>query len=212
MARWLQSSTMTPQPRAVEVPRSKESPVAPSFQSVYQEHYGFVCRNLVRLGADFGDVEDLVHDVFLVVMRRLCDYDHSRPMRPWLIGIAARVLSDHRRSSRRRHERVGDEREARAAGPAADEQAEAAEVRDMVLRVLAGIDMSQRVVLVMHDLEGLSMSEITRELGIPLNTGYSRLRLGREHFIAAVRQARRSNGEATEEPTQGSRVSERKDE
>jgi RNA polymerase sigma-70 factor (ECF subfamily) len=48
----------------------------------------------------------------------------------------------------------------------------------------------------MHDLEGFAMPEIAHALGIPLNTGYSRLRLAREELADAVRRLRREAGAA----------------
>jgi RNA polymerase sigma-70 factor (ECF subfamily) len=42
--------------------------------------------------------------------------------------------------------------------------------------------------MIMHDLDGLSAPELAAALGLPLNTVYSRLRLARAKFVAAIRE------------------------
>ena len=50
-----------------------------------------------RLGVRPAELDDLCQEVFAVVFRRLSDYDPSRPIEPWLFGIAYRVMLDHHR-------------------------------------------------------------------------------------------------------------------
>jgi hypothetical protein len=57
----------------------------------------------------------------------------------------------------------------------------------LVLRALSRMPERQRTILVMHDLDELSMPEIAGLLQVPLFTGYSRLRLARQSFARAVR-------------------------
>jgi len=162
---------------------------AAQLRAVYGEHFAFVVRTLLRLGAQSADADDLAHDVFLVVARRLADYDRSRPMRPWLFGMALRVMSEHRRTIRTRRE-VALVAEGPADGRGADDRMAEAEARELVIQVLLRLDLDQRAVLVMHDLEGFSMPEVAAALSIPLNTGYSRLRAARERFAQGARAAR----------------------
>lgn len=171
-----------------------EPKVQPSFDAVYEAEFSFVCRTLRRLGATLHEVPDLAQDVFLVVLRRLADFDPSRPLRPWLFGIAYRVVLDDRRLARRKREFLGfaadwDDRVAVGDGAAATE------ARATVLRALAELDTDMRAVIVMHDIEEFTMPEIAAALSIPLNTGYSRLRIARERFGRAVRKLRDRHGE-----------------
>jgi RNA polymerase sigma-70 factor (ECF subfamily) len=62
------------------------------------------------------------------------------------------------------------------------------EAHDVVMKALDELDLDKRAVFVMHELEGLSMPEIARVVDAPINTLYSRLRLAREAFVAAVRR------------------------
>ena len=64
---------------------------------VYRCHAGFVWRVVRRLGVPDAALEDVVHDVFLVVHRRLSEYDGRAALTTWLFGIARGVASNHRR-------------------------------------------------------------------------------------------------------------------
>ncbi|MBT9555802.1 MAG: sigma-70 family RNA polymerase sigma factor [Myxococcales bacterium] len=169
------------------------------FGTIYREQFEHVFRTLRRLGVPERDIEDAIHEVFIVVHRRLVDFDVARSARPWVTGIAYRVASDDRRRAHRRRETPSDELEGSStldggdAGGfgnvrlATDEALDAARDRKRVQDALTLLPMDQRVVLVMHDLDGFAMPEIAAELGIPLNTAYSRLRLARNKFETAIR-------------------------
>ncbi len=163
------------------------SVTAVSLADVYRETFHHVWCTLRRLGVPERDLEDAVHEVFLVVHRRLGDYDPSRPVKPWVTGIAYRVASDDRRRAHRRREVMGETDEPRDGQPAPDVALEGAEARNRVAVALHTLPLEQRVVFVMHDIDGFAMPDIARELSAPLNTLYSRLRLARARFEAAIR-------------------------
>jgi RNA polymerase sigma-70 factor (ECF subfamily) len=163
---------------------------APSLRDLFDEHAPYVWNTLRRLGAPVSDLEDLTHDVFLHVHRHFADYDPSRPVRPWLFGFAYRVASQNRRRAHRRHETQGEPDATPHPGASPDEQLAAAEERRLVQAALQGIELERRAVFVLYELDGVSMSEIATLFGIPVNTAYSRLRLARGEFAAAVKKLR----------------------
>lgn len=169
----------------------EEPPTSPSFEEVFSAHYDWARHTVRRLGVPERDADDLTHEVMLTVLRVLPDYDPARPIRPWLMGIAFRVVSTHRRSARVRREVIALPAEPADARPDAYESLEAEQRRRMLLDALAEVDESRRPVLVLADIDGFAMPEIALELGIPLNTGYSRLRLAREELRAALRRRMR---------------------
>jgi RNA polymerase sigma-70 factor (ECF subfamily) len=154
--------------------------------TLFEEQFDYVWDSLRRLGTRPADLEDLVHEVFLRVHGRLSEYDGSRPVRPWLFGFAFRVASEHRRLARHRIEVLDSSSEAVDPGRPADEGVHAGEERALVEQALARVDLDQRAVLLMHDVDEVPIPQVARELGIPVNTAYSRLRLGRESFASAV--------------------------
>jgi RNA polymerase sigma-70 factor (ECF subfamily) len=174
-----------------------EQPSAtPSFRALFEAEFAYVFHTLRRLGVREADLEDVTHDVFITIHRLLPEYDPSRPLRPWLFGVAFRVASDYRRLAR--HEREIPEeprREPVDSAPLADEQLAAEQARRLVIDALSELELDRRAVLILHDIDGHAMSQIAQALSIPLNTAYSRLRLGREQLKAAVERARRRRGE-----------------
>jgi len=157
------------------------------FVQIYDEQFDYIWRLLRRFGARERDREDLAHDVFVAVHRSLGRYDQDRPLRPWLFGIAFRVVSDYRRKASFEREIPVDEHATASTPPMALAHLEAAERRALVTAGLERLPLDQRAVFVMHEMEGVAVVEIARALGISDNTCYSRLRLARDRFTKAVR-------------------------
>ncbi|MFH0900960.1 MAG: sigma-70 family RNA polymerase sigma factor [Pseudomonadota bacterium] len=159
----------------------------PDFTVLYQEQFAYAFRTLRRLGVHPNDLEDLAHEVFVVVYRRLADYDATRPIRGWLFGIAYRVAAEYHRRGRGRRRNTMPMDDVVDDKPTPDAQLVLSEERALVIRALEALDLDKRAVFVMHDIDGQSAPEIAATLAIPLNTVYSRLRLARAKFEAAVR-------------------------
>lgn len=167
-------------------------------ETVYRQELAWVVRTVERLGARVGDIEDLVHDVFLGFYRTLDGFDPRRPVRPWLFGIAYRVVSDYRRKASFSRE-ASDETVAETAhgGPNPVEALETAEKRRLVLSALEALPLDQRAVFIAVELDEQTVPEVSESLQIPLNTAYSRLRLGRQRFTAAVERLTTKDGGAS---------------
>jgi RNA polymerase sigma-70 factor (ECF subfamily) len=159
--------------------------------AIFDEHFDYVWNTLSRLGVRTSDLEDLAHEVFLKVHARLDDYDVDRPIRPWLFGFAYRVAADHRRLARHRVEVFGSPVEPVDPVRPADETVEASEERELVAAALDTVALDRRAVLLLHDAEEVPIPAIARELGIPVNTAYSRLRIARTELAAAVTMLRK---------------------
>lgn len=171
-------------------------PEAPGFRAIFEAELSYVLHTLCRLGVRRADLEDLAHEVFVTVHRLLPEYDPARPLRPWLFGIAFRVASDYRRRARFSREVPREqEREVASEAPGADDQMAAEQARRLVIEALQELDLDRRAVVVMHDIDGAPVPEIADALSIPLNTAYSRLRLGRAQLRAAVRRIQLRRGE-----------------
>jgi RNA polymerase sigma-70 factor (ECF subfamily) len=157
--------------------------VAPalSFERVYRDGFAFVWSTLLRLGVPRAAVEDATQDVFVVVHRRLADFEgRGSGLRSWLFTIVRRVAYRHRRGAER------TERKLRALAGVGTRPAELEEVVDrrltvaLVFEALDELDFDKRVALDLHVFEGLTGPQIASVLEIKLETAYSRIKAARQ--------------------------------
>ena len=169
-----QSKVVTSEQLPRRFPREGDT-ASGEFDDPYRAEFPYVWRALRRLGVAPADIEYLVYDVFVVVDKRLDDYDWRRAIRPWLFGIAFRLASENRRRA------LGAARDSDAVGrrptkaPAADDLLESDERRRLVLGCLQVLSLEQRAVLILVDIDGEAPAEVAVSLKIPTPTVYSRL-------------------------------------
>ncbi len=178
--------TQLAMPRPIAVPTEAKHV---TFEEVYSETFGYVFHALRRLGVQTRDLEDVVHDVFVAAHRHFESYDPSRPIKPWLFGFAYRTAADYRQLARHRQVQQPDGFDLVDMGNLPDEQLAQKQAQARFAKALDALDLERRAVFVMHDVNGHSMPEIAEALGVPLNTGYSRLRLARRDLEAALRDS-----------------------
>jgi RNA polymerase sigma-70 factor (ECF subfamily) len=172
--------TETSTERVHSAPAAHVSPSS-DFRRVFESEFAYVCRALRRLGVHAADLQDVAQELFVSVHAQLPRYDSTRPLRPWLFSFAFRYAANYRRLARHGHM---SDLELQAGVIAAD--VANVEARDLVLRGLEQLAFDRRTVIVMHDLEGFDAPEIATQLGIPLNTVYSRLRTARAELRTAL--------------------------
>jgi RNA polymerase sigma-70 factor (ECF subfamily) len=143
-----------------------------------------------RLGVPDEAVEDVMHEVFLVVHRRLAEYDGRASMTTWLFHLTRGVVSNYRRGRRRSAQRLAL---VQPPLPRFDPEAAAGrgEAATFVRVFLETLEPEQRLVFELAEIDGMAMPEIADLAGIKLNTAYSRLRLARKRFQHAVDERRR---------------------
>jgi RNA polymerase sigma-70 factor (ECF subfamily) len=158
--------------------------VVPSFDDLYVANVTFVWRIARALGVPDAALEDAVQDVFVVVHRKLPDFEARAAITTWLFAITRRVAATHRRrgdrSSPLEHEPVSE--------TDTFAQVSRAQAAATVAAILEDLDDDKRVVFVLVELEQLSVPEVAGMLELNLNTTYSRLRLARRAFEAALRR------------------------
>ena len=159
---------------------------------VYSEHVAFVWRNLRRMGIPEGIVDDATQDVFLVVHRRLAEFGARSELKTWLFGIVLRVGRNYRRSWLRRKALVEDVSTASAHAsasedvPGPEEFLEGRQTVALVHSLLNELDDDKRAILILVELEQMSVMEAAEVLGLKTNTAYSRLRAAHRAFEAAL--------------------------
>jgi RNA polymerase sigma-70 factor (ECF subfamily) len=157
--------------------------VIESVVELYEQHFHFVWRSLRRLGVAPTDLDDAVQDVFVVVHRRLESFEGRCTIKGWIFGIAIRIAKTYRRRSAHRRLNVAQEDSVLVCTHGTPEEARAyAQAAEQVQELLEELDDDKRAVFVLAELEDMDAREIGVVLGIPTNTVYSRLRLGRAAF------------------------------
>jgi len=161
-----------------------------TFLEVYHEHFRFVWGSLRRLGVRESDTPDAVQDVFLVVHRRLSEFEGKSKMTTWLFGICTNVATARRRLAHVRREVPSEEMAAieETADTSSDAAAQAERRQGLSLldQVLDQMSPEQRAVFVMFEVEEMSIDAIAELVDIPRGTVSSRLRLARETFRESV--------------------------
>jgi len=169
--------------------------------TVYEAHFRYVWRCLRSLGVRDSQLDDALQDVFIVVQRRLPEFDGRAELGTWLYAIALRIARKYRDRARREPASLEAARERDPELPAAaDTSGDSALERERLAlahRALSALDDDKREIFVLARVEQMSAPEIASVLGIPLNTVYSRLRAARLAFDAEITRLRASSTGST---------------
>jgi RNA polymerase sigma-70 factor (ECF subfamily) len=191
--------------RAAAADVSPVSPLAgstPTTASVYAAWAKFVWLSLQRLGVRRADLDDVCHDVFVVVQRKLPEFDQRAKLQTWLFGICTRVAANYRRRAYIRYEDLagGDDSESTTiAGPESrrpDREIERQRSLSLAEAILGRMSPVKRTVFVMFEIEGINCPEIAAELGLPIGTVYSRLHSARKFFVTESARLRATSKRA----------------
>jgi RNA polymerase sigma-70 factor, ECF subfamily len=180
-------------PDRLEPPGIVSDEPLPPFETIYEQHVEFVWRCLRRLGVAPPALDDAVQDVFVVVHRRLAQFERRSSIKTWLFGIAFGVARNHRRGLKRRGDVEPLSSEVPDGAPGPEHELERREAMRVVDEILGTLDEEKRAVFVMVEIEDMTAREVAEAIGINVNTIYSRLRAARREFDLAV--ARRLGGD-----------------
>lgn len=169
-------------------PQRQQQTTPADFEAVYAEWFEGVLRWAAAMGVRNSDKYDVAQNVFLVVMRRLQDFDR-RNMAGWLYTITARQVKDYQLQLWNRRifktaEPIPEELPSGAPTPAA--RLEASERTQLLQDLLGGLSDPMRTAVILFDLHGFSCEEIAVMEGVSPNTIWTRLRRGRKKVVDMV--------------------------
>jgi RNA polymerase sigma-70 factor (ECF subfamily) len=161
---------------------------AAELEHIYRAHADFVWRSVQRFGVAPAHAEDVVHEVFLVVQRRLGDLEPDASVRGWLWSIARGVAANHRRGRARaaKREQVSLEIVPPPVPADPEQHVHTARAAAVVLRFLEQLPPDKRAVFELAELEGCSCREIAELLELDLGNVYAQLRTARRRFRAFI--------------------------
>ena len=158
------------------------------FRSLYDAWYADVARWIRALGGPPADRDDLLQEVFVVVHRRLPEFD-GRNVAGWLFRITAHRVRDFRRQRWIKNifgrSTPPDERLA-APGPTPVLTLETREKQQHLERLLATLGSSLRETFVLFEIDGYTGEEIAELQGVPLNTVRARIHRARKKLTGLL--------------------------
>lgn len=165
-----------------------------SVAEVHARHGEFIWKTLYRMGVRPPHLEDVYQEVFLVVHRRLDSYAGHCAITTWLFEVCFRVSAGYRRRAHFRREQLVADAAAvspiLAASVTPEREVEQRQAADRLRHLLNTLNLEQRVVFTMFELEGLTCDQIGQNIGVPVGTVYSRLHRARKAFLRALSRQR----------------------
>lgn len=156
------------------------TPPAPlEFDAVYRAQVGAVWRALSGLGVRGADLHDACQEVFLVVHRRLPEFDGRHKVSTWIHAICINVAYAWRRRAAKREPLVDADATATTAHDP-ERELSAREAADALRRLLDVLDDDKRAIFVLYEVGEMSMREVAEAVGCPLQTAYSRYHAARK--------------------------------
>jgi RNA polymerase sigma-70 factor (ECF subfamily) len=160
-----------------------------SFEAIYDAYYEVVARWIRALAGSTADREDLVQEVFLVVYRRLADFD-GRNLQGWLYRITAHQVRDHQRLIWIRHifrRQVDVSPEMPSVWPTPLMTLEARERQRRLEWMLSHLSAQLRAALVLFEIEGYTAEQIGDMQSVSVHTVRSRIHRARKKMSALVK-------------------------
>jgi len=153
---------------------------------MFERELDYLFETLQRLGAGPREVEDLAQEVFVVLHRNWPTLDLTRPIRPYLFGVAFRVVCAYRRRRAREIPHPFIDSPDSAATPEGLLQNKQSVA--LLMAALERVPLPRRRVVVMHDLDGVPIAEVARRMSLSRFGAYARLRKARKELASAVRR------------------------
>jgi RNA polymerase sigma-70 factor, ECF subfamily len=159
-----------------------------AFTQLYERTRDQAWRVLYRVVGHSPDLEDLVQESYIQLLRALKSYRGESRVSTFVHRVCVNVGLMHLRSKRRRPEDPADELPEQPGGESADPERAAQVKQAQVLcqQALSKLSEDKAAVFVYHDLLGMKPEEIAEVVDAPVNTVRSRLNRARADFTEAL--------------------------
>lgn len=160
-----------------------------AFREIFLRHRSDVARLVQRMMGPVADVDDVVQEVFFQVHKSVKDFRGQARFSTWLYRVTVNVVLMQRRSAKSRPVLVETPEGLTPVdgGLAPDEDAARRTRVAAFGRLLEKISEKKRTVFVLHELEGLSASEISEIVDAPVLTVRTRLFYARKELAEMLR-------------------------
>jgi RNA polymerase sigma factor (sigma-70 family) len=135
-----------------------------TLEELYARHSAQVFRHAYFLLGSRDDAEDILQETFLRAHKALGSFATRSSHQTWLLRICTNLCYDHQRQ-KLRHQRAEKALPSPALEPDPADIIAQSETTRRLLRVLDGLPLTDRNVLLLHLLEGLDYSQLAQVLG-----------------------------------------------
>src|SRR6201995_3717900 len=164
-----------------------------AFNQVVQAYRKRILGTIARLIGRPEDVEDVGPEVFLRLYFSLDQLRSPEVFEPWLYRLTVNAAYDYLRRQKRRHEsRMSDLSEqqvvmadASAGGKQQTEEQRRTKIREMVQSLLGKVSEEDRILLLLKEVEGLSLKELEKVYKVKENALKVRLFRARQRVLKA---------------------------
>ena len=171
-----------------------------AFNEVVQAYRRRVLGTIYRLIGHRDDVEDVGQQVFLRLYLSLDQLRTPDVFEPWLYRLTVNAAYDYLRKQRRRSEtRMSDLPEqvvqladATAGTGKQQEESEKARIREFVQGLLASVSEADRSLLILKEVEGMSLKELEQVYHVNENALKVRLFRARQRVLKVLSSQRES--------------------
>ena len=159
-----------------------------AFEEIVQRYEKQVYHLALRMCGREEDAWEVYQEAFLSAWRGLGSFRGDAALSTWLYHLTSNAAIDYLRRQNRQRALEGtslDDEEAPEPADTAPSPAQAAEqgeLREQIQAGLMALSASQRQVLLLRELQGLTYEEISRALALDLGTVKSRIARGRENL------------------------------
>lgn len=162
-----------------------------AFRELVAEHRDRVFSLTYRMLGNRAEAEDVAQEVFIAVFKTVDQFREEAKLSTWIYRVAVNHCKNRIKYLARRHQRdqteIDDTNDpghgSALSGPTGprgpDRQVEGAQIDQLMQDAIASLDEEQRTVVVLRDLEDLSIEEICEITGLPDGTVKSRLHRAR---------------------------------
>lgn len=161
---------------------------AAAFDQLYRQTREDVARTLRHLVGPRADLEDLLQETYLRLLKAVHNFRGEAQFRTFLYRVCANVALVHLRWWRRRREDLGAEVPEQATEANPETEASRRQASRLVERALEVLTAKKRVVFVYHELCGMGPEEISEIVGTSPNTVRSRLHHARLEFTEELKR------------------------
>jgi len=163
-----------------------------AFRELIEAHRDRVYNISFRMLGSRAEAEDVAQEVFIAVFKTIETFRGDSKFSTWLYRVTVNHCKNRIKYLARRHERDRDELDETTNGQhgavgaiggpgprAPDHALEAQQMETLIQEAIAELDEEQRIVVVLRDVEDLSIEEICKITDLPDGTVKSRLHRAR---------------------------------